>query len=289
MPPWTLFPIMACGLLMLCPQGSPTSMGHPLPKPIQGADTLPSPGSRTPISRQEKASPAVSDDYDDYEDYYDNLWTTEPPLRGSPRPLPPICMYDRCKHLQVPCLELSRLSKCLCPGVTGPDVAPATPRLRAVHVSETRASVHWCAPSSTVQQYHLKYHAAGQGFIWGPPLNSTSRFTVVSELLPGTEYLFCVVASNQAGSSPTDDDGNVQEHGPCRLVRTPLRQMTYIYIAAGLASALILVAVSALLWHFCFRKAKPVQHGSLDNILEAEPGLGQPGAANSSFRTEEQL
>ncbi|XP_025030621.1 LRRN4 C-terminal-like protein [Python bivittatus] len=284
MQPWALFPIVACGLLMLCPQGSPTSMGHPLPKPIQGGYTPHPLGSHIPISGQERASPPEYDDYD--YDYYDSLQATDRPPHGSPQPLP-ICAYDRCRHLQVPCFELNRVSPCLCPGVTGPDVAPAAPRLRAVHVSETRASFHWCAPSSTVQEYRLKYQAIGQDFIWGPPLNGSFRFTVASQLVPSTEYLFCVVASNGAGSSPTDD--GVQDHGPCRLVRTPAHQMTYIYIAAGLASALILVAVSALLWHFCFRKAKPVQHGSLDNILDGELSSGQSGTANSSFRTEERL
>ncbi|XP_034263909.2 LRRN4 C-terminal-like protein [Pantherophis guttatus] len=285
---WTLLPIMACGLLTLCPQGSTTSMGHPLPKPLQGPNTPHPSVSHTPLSGPEKASPAASDDYDDYyEDYYDNFQTTESPRSVSPGSLTPFCAYDRCKHLQVPCAELSRLSKCLCPGVTGPDVLPDAPRLRAVHVSETRANLHWCAPSSTVQKYHLKYQIPGEDFISGPPLNNTVRVTVLSDLIPGTEYLLCVVAANRAGFSPTDD--GVREHGLCRRVRTPAHQMTYVYIAVGLASVVILGVVSVLLWRFYIRKAKPIQHGSLDNILDGELSSGHAGATNSSFRTEEQL
>uniref|UniRef100_A0A8C6VKV7 LRRN4 C-terminal like n=1 Tax=Naja naja TaxID=35670 RepID=A0A8C6VKV7_NAJNA len=213
-------------------------MGHPLPKPLQGPYTPHPSVNHTPLSGPEKGSPAASDNYDDYyEDYYDNVQTTEPPRSISPGTLTPFCAYDRCKHLQVPCMELSRLSKCLCPGVTGPDVTP-----------DTRASLHWCAPSSTVHLYHLKYRLPGEDFISGPPLNSTVRVTVLSDLVPGTEYILCVVAANQAGSSPTDD--GVREHGPCRHVRTPAHQMTYVYIAVGLASVVILGVVSVLLWRF---------------------------------------
>ncbi|XP_070622847.1 LRRN4 C-terminal-like protein [Erythrolamprus reginae] len=282
---WMLLAIMACGLLTLCPRGSPTSMGHPLPESLQGPHTPDPSVSRTPLSGPEKGSPAVSDDYDDYdENYYD---TTESPNSVTPGPPTPFCAYDRCKHLQVPCAELSRLSKCLCPGVTGPDVTPDPPRLRAVHVSETRASLHWCAPSSTVHTYHLKYGILGEHYISGPALNSTVRVVVLSDLVPGTEYLLCVMAGNRAGFSPTDD--GVREHGPCRRVRTPAHQMTYVYIAVGLACVVILGVVSVLLWRFYLRKPKPVQHGSLDNILEGELSSGHAGTANSSFRTEEQL
>ncbi|KAG8146865.1 hypothetical protein E2320_013946, partial [Naja naja] len=273
---------MACGLLMLCPWGSPTSMGHPLPKPLQGPYTPHPSVNHTPLSGPEKGSPAASDNYDDYyEDYYDNVQTTEPPRSISPGTLTPFCAYDRCKHLQVPCMELSRLSKCLCPGVTGPDVTPDAPvceRSRQRDPSQlalVRPLVH--GPP---------YRLPGEDFISGPPLNSTVRVTVLSDLVPGTEYILCVVAANQAGSSPTDD--GVREHGPCRHVRTPAHQMTYVYIAVGLASVVILGVVSVLLWRFYIWKAKPIQHGSLDNILDGELSSGHAGATNSSFRTEEQ-
>ncbi|XP_061461798.1 LRRN4 C-terminal-like protein [Rhineura floridana] len=284
--------LVGAWILTLCPRASSTSMGHPLPIPLKENRLSPQPsGSSAPAVNKERTSLPASvkpsqeylDDDDDYEDY---LLTVEPRTPGSPKPLPRLCNYNHCQHLQVPCVELSRASECLCPGITGPDLAPEPPRLQTVHVSETGASLRWCAPSSTVQEYRLQYQPVGGAFVSGPALNSTFRLMEVSGLLPSQEYLFCIVASNQAGSSPTDD--GTREHGPCRLIRTSARWMPYVYIAAGLAAALVLVTISALVWHFCFRnKRKDLHRGSLDNILDGEPGL--QGAANSSFRSEEQL
>ncbi|XP_066466492.1 LRRN4 C-terminal-like protein [Tiliqua scincoides] len=270
--------LSAVGILSLCPPSSPTSMGHPLPVPLQEAHLSPHPlGSSAPATDEEKAALPTPEDY--YSDILE-LQTPEAPKAPSQR-----CDYNHCRHLQVPCSELHRVSGCLCPGITGPNVVPAPPRLETIHATEAGVSLHWCAPWSTVEEYQLLYQPTSAGFISGPVLNSTSRMAAVSALLPDTEYLFCIVASNQAGSSPTDDGH--QERGPCRVVRTPARQMPYVYIAAGLASALVLVVISALVWHFFIRRKKPVFHGSQDNILDGERGLH--GAANHTFRNEEQL
>ncbi|XP_077776322.1 LRRN4 C-terminal-like protein [Podarcis muralis] len=285
--------LVAAWILTLCPQASPTSMGHPLPVPLKENPLFPHPsGSNAPAeSKDRTSSPAPvkpSLDYPDdqhYEDY-DYPLTAEPQMPGLPQPPHHLCKYNPCQHLQVPCAELSRASGCLCPGVTGPDVPPEPPRLQTVHTSEVGASMRWCAPSSTVQEYRLHYQLVGGDFLTGPALNNTFRLAAVSGLLPDHEYLFCIVASNRAGSSPTDD--GTRQHGPCRLIRTPAHQMPYAYIAAGLAATLILVVISALAWHFCVRNRRKHPHrGSMDNILNAEPGLD--GAANSSFRSEEQL
>ncbi|XP_063001744.1 LRRN4 C-terminal-like protein [Elgaria multicarinata webbii] len=279
--------LMAAWILRLCPPGLSTSMGHPLPVPLRENHLFPRPsGSNTPAVHKERLSPpTTAHPFQDYPDDYDYDNTVKP---QTPRPArPPLrpCAYNHCQHLQVPCVELSYATGCSCPGVTGPNVAPEPPRLENVLVSETGASLHWCAPSSTVQEYRLQYRPVDGAFASGPALNNTFRLTAVSGLSPNREYLFCIVASNQAGASRTDD--GEKEHGPCRIVRTPARQMPYAYVAAGLASALVLVVVSALSWHFFCRRKKRVPRGSLDNILEGEPGLG--GAANSSFRSEEQL
>ncbi|KAJ7307615.1 hypothetical protein JRQ81_009664 [Phrynocephalus forsythii] len=285
--------LMAAWILTSCPRGSATSMGHPLPAPLQEKKAFsPSAGSNWPsVSKEGTSTPThlqTPHGYADDDYYYndeENLSTPKPPTPGLPQPLPPLCDYNHCQHLQVPCAELSRSRGCLCPGISGPGVAPEAPRLQAVHASETGASVHWCAPSSTVLEYHLRYRPVDGAFLSGPAVNSSFRLAAVSGLLPGQEYLFCVVASNRAGSSPTGE--GVGENGPCRRVRTPARQTLYVYIAAGLASALSLLVVSILVWHFRCRKAKHLHRGSLDNILDAEPGLD--GTANTSFRSEEQL
>uniref|UniRef100_H9GSZ1 Fibronectin type-III domain-containing protein n=1 Tax=Anolis carolinensis TaxID=28377 RepID=H9GSZ1_ANOCA len=221
----------------------------------------------------------LDDDYD-YDD--DNVQTER-----VPSPMPPRCNYSHCHHLQVPCAELSKASRCLCPGITGPLVAPEAPRLQTVHVSEAGASLHWCAPSSIVEAYQLQYQLIGDNddVHVGPALGSTFRMASISGLLPNREYLFCVVAFNLVGASPTDD--GFQERGPCRLVRTPSRQTSYAYVAVGVACTLIVAVVSVLAWYFCHRRRKYSHHGSLHNILDG--GLGITGAANSSFQSEEQL
>ncbi|XP_060116403.1 LRRN4 C-terminal-like protein isoform X2 [Heteronotia binoei] len=245
------------------------------------------PGDNTPVVIKDKPSlPAPAKSSQEDTDYYDDYFTMDPlETPRSPQTPPPHCDYHHCHHLQVPCAELRRASGCLCPGITSPDVAPEAPHLQTIHISEAGVSLHWCAPSSPVEQYHVTYQVVGEASASGPALNSTFRLATISGLLPDKQYLVCIVASNQAGRSLTDD--GQREHGPCRLIRTPPRQMPYVYVAVGLAAALILVVISALVWHFCVRRKKHVLHGSRDNILDGEPGLG--GTTNSTFRSEEQL
>nr|XP_060614524.1 LRRN4 C-terminal-like protein [Anolis sagrei ordinatus] len=272
-----------------CPRGSsPTSIGHPLPTPLKENHIFPSAPRSNISALNEEASPPTHLEmpqvYPDDDYYYDDNLQTQP-VPSIPYVLPPRCNYSHCHHLQVPCAELSKASRCLCPGITGPLVAPEAPRLQTIHVSEAGASLHWCAPSSTVEAYQLQYQPVGGDMHFGPPLNSTFRMTVVSDLLPSQEYLFCVVAYNLVGSSPTDD--GFQERGPCRLVWTPSRQTSYTYVAVGLACTLIVAVISVLAWYFCHRRRKYFHHGSLHNILDG--GAGITGAANSSFQSEEQL
>ncbi|XP_015267671.1 PREDICTED: LRRN4 C-terminal-like protein [Gekko japonicus] len=280
--------MVAIWILVLCPRGSPTSFGHPLPVPLKDNYSPPS-GSNTPVVIKDKPSlPASSKSSQEDTDYYDDDYPfTVDPLETprSPQAPPPHCDYHRCHHLQVPCAELQKASGCLCPGITRPDVAPEAPHLQTIHVSEGGASLHWCAPSSPVEQYHVTYQVVGEAPASGPALNSTFRLATISGLLPNKQYLVCVVASNQAGRSRTDD--GEQEHGPCRLVQTPPRQMPYVYVAAGLAATLVLIVISALVWHFCMRRRKHLLHGSRDNILDGEPGPS--GTTNTTFRSEEQL
>ncbi|XP_039337376.1 LRRN4 C-terminal-like protein [Mauremys reevesii] len=273
---------VAC-LLILCPEGAPTSMGGSLPLPPKGQ-------SHWPWLRAQESSPLASstpqhDLGTDYYDYEDLSTPDTPEMPGSQHPPHQPCDYHHCRHLQTACAELSKDTGCLCPGVTGPDVPPEPPQLGAVHVTESGASLHWCAPSSTVWEYRLMYQADGGHTIAGPIFNSTFRMAVLAGLHPSTSYLVCVMAANQAGASPTDDGSRA--HGPCRTIRTLAPQLPYAYVAAGLAAMFGLVVVAALTWHFALRSRRRQFHGSQDNILDGE--VGPSGVANGFYKGEEQL
>lgn len=184
-------------------------------------------------------------------------------------PLPPWpaihCDYDRCRHLQVPCQELQRVSPvpCLCPGLSSPDKPPEPPRLGEVHImaEEGRALVHWCAPSSPVLQYWLLLWEGSGSPQRGPSLNATVRRAELGGLKPGGNYVICVVASNKAGDSHVvaQEGGEDSEHvdlpafGPCGRITVPLRPATLVHLAIGVGTALALLSCSALIWHFYLR------------------------------------
>ncbi|XP_038620765.1 LRRN4 C-terminal-like protein [Tachyglossus aculeatus] len=187
----------------------------------------------------------------------------DPPASPPPRPVP--CDYDRCRHLQPPCKELQRLGRqpCLCPGLSSPNQPPDPPRLGEVQIwaEEGRALVHWCAPSSPVREYRLQFWEAGGGRRRGPALNSSLRQAQLSPLQPGTSYVVCVVALNDAGESPTvhgdaegfRGPGEAEPFGPCRAISVPPRPQTYVHVAVGIGVGLASVSCLALLWHFCLR------------------------------------
>uniref|UniRef100_A0A4X2JWW9 Uncharacterized protein n=1 Tax=Vombatus ursinus TaxID=29139 RepID=A0A4X2JWW9_VOMUR len=78
----------------------------------------------------------------------------------TPPPKNHLCDYDRCRHLQVPCEELQgpNGTACLCPALSSSHKPPEPPRLGEVHIwaEQGRAVVHWCAPSSPVDEYWLE-------------------------------------------------------------------------------------------------------------------------------------
>uniref|UniRef100_A0A8C8VI59 LRRN4 C-terminal like n=1 Tax=Pelusios castaneus TaxID=367368 RepID=A0A8C8VI59_9SAUR len=224
-------------------------MGGSLPRPPKGQSHWP---WLHPQERSSFASPTPWDDSGmDYYSYEDPSMTDTTEIPGSQHPPHQLCDYHHCRHLQPACTELSRETGCMCPGVTGPDVPPEPPQLGAVHVTEFGATLHWCAPSSTVSEYQLMYQADGGPPTVGPVFNSTFRMGVLGELHPSTSYLVCIMAANQAGTSPTDNGSRA--HGPCRNIRTLAPQLPYAYVAAGVAAMLVLVVVIALAWHFGLR------------------------------------
>uniref|UniRef100_A0A674J736 LRRN4 C-terminal like n=1 Tax=Terrapene triunguis TaxID=2587831 RepID=A0A674J736_9SAUR len=237
-------------------------MGGSLPLPPKGQ-------SHWPWLHAQESSPLASstpqhDLGTDYYSYEDFSTPDTPEMPGFQNPSHQPCVYHHCRHLQTACAELSKDTGCLCPGVTGPDVPPEPPQLGAVHVTESGASLHWCAPSSTVWEYRLMYQADGGHTIAGPIFNSTFRMAVLGGLHPSTSYLVCVMAANQAGASPTDDGSRA--HGPCRTIRTLAPQLPYAYVAAGLAAMFGLVVVSALTWHFALRSRRRGSPGQMVRV-----------------------
>nr|XP_014336639.1 PREDICTED: LRRN4 C-terminal-like protein [Bos mutus] len=151
-------------------------------------------------------------------------------------PLPAVpCDYDHCRHLQVPSVR--------------------------VEADMGRAEVHWCAPSSPVNQYWLLLWEGGGAPQKGPSFNSTVRRAELKGLNPGGAYVVCVVAANDAGESRAPGPGaegldsvDGPNLGPCGRLTVPPRPLTLLHAAMGVGSALALLSCSALVWHFCLRQ-----------------------------------
>ncbi|XP_043827268.1 LRRN4 C-terminal-like protein [Dromiciops gliroides] len=205
-----------------------------------------------------------SEDYEEEEE--EEGEKTPPPKIG-------LCDYDRCRHLQVPCKELQGPdgAACLCPATSSPHQPPDPPRLGEVHIwaDQGRAAVHWCAPSSPVDEYRLRLWEAGTPVRARPPalFNSTVRRAELQGLQPGEAYVLCVVASNDAGKSSVPEalEGALDADeaplptafplfGPCRYLSIPPRPRTLVHVAVGMGIALVCISSAALLWHFCLRE-----------------------------------
>ncbi|XP_068922252.1 LRRN4 C-terminal-like protein [Petaurus breviceps papuanus] len=199
---------------------------------------------------------------EDYEEEEEEGEKTPPPKNS-------LCDYDRCRHLQVPCQKLQgpNGTACFCPAISSPHQPPEPPRLGEVHVwaDQGRALVHWCAPSSPVDEYWLELWEGGAPVRTGPPVlfNTTVRRAELEGLKPGGTYVLCVVASNDAGTSSVPEGSGVDGtplptafplFGPCRQLSIPPKPQTLVHVAVGMGIVLICISSAALLWHFCLRE-----------------------------------
>ncbi|XP_030075979.1 LRRN4 C-terminal-like protein [Microcaecilia unicolor] len=215
----------------------------------------------------------IPEDYEDFDDETEAPF--HPPTFAPSKP----CDYDRCRHLQVPCEQMQRQQRCLCPGISGPAERPDPPRIQDIHVSENAVRVHWCAPLSTVSEYHVLYWRGGEQDIRrSPALNGTFRLVTLSDLEPATSYMVCVEASNSAGTSLLNEEDEL--YGPCKAIRTQGHQLPYLYVALAIAAALILLVLATLGWYFWARKKKSILRGSVPNIADAA------GVPNPFYRSE---
>ncbi|XP_067877900.1 LRRN4 C-terminal-like protein [Heterodontus francisci] len=206
---------------------------------------------------------------DNYEDYEEEEATSEP---TAPGPMDR-CDYNPCTHMQVPCVELQHASPCLCPGISGEDVAPGKPRVRDVtQLSDSSASIHWCEPMSTVDGYRLVYGPLGTAANSTTQLiQNRSRTFTLDGLAPGTSYVVCAVASNQAGASQVSegDLGAEAGFGPCITFTTTATRRLALYIALTIALLLLLVSSCVLLKYFCARRKKAASQDP-----SSSPGIG---------------
>ncbi|XP_062466147.1 leucine-rich repeat neuronal protein 4 [Pezoporus occidentalis] len=163
------------------------------------------------------------------------------------------CDYNPCRHLQKPCSELQRESRCLCPGMSREDEVPDAPRLREVsEVTDSSAQIRWCAPNSVVHTYELMFHAQGNEDrqLVLDNIYSTARQHTLYNLLPYTTYHICVTASNKAGSSQTSVQG-IPDNSCTRFKTKP----SYKSVFAALSAASGLFLISTIILSICLCKA----------------------------------
>ncbi|NWS42589.1 LRRN4 protein, partial [Probosciger aterrimus] len=163
------------------------------------------------------------------------------------------CDYNPCRHLQKPCSELQRESRCLCPGMSREDEVPDAPRLREVsEVTDSSAQIRWCAPNSVVHTYELMFHAQGNEDrqLVLDNIYSTARQHTLYNLLPYTTYHICVIASNKAGSSQTSVQG-IPGNSCTRFKTKP----SYKSVFAALSAASGLFLISTIILSVCLCKA----------------------------------
>uniref|UniRef100_A0A8C5QNB3 Fibronectin type-III domain-containing protein n=1 Tax=Leptobrachium leishanense TaxID=445787 RepID=A0A8C5QNB3_9ANUR len=197
----------------------------------------------------------------DYEEDYTKISPTVPPNV----PLKP-CPYDRCKHLEIPCKETQWIAqgRCLCPGVSGPSIRPNMPHLTQLIPGEKDINVSWCSPLSTVHGYRVLYGPSNGILERGPILNGSYRFYSIGGLLPNTLYLICIMAFNDVGESPVEENLELESamSTPCRLIYTTSPKDIYIYVGVALAVLAGLVGL-AVFGYWLHQKSRYSKETSL--------------------------
>lgn len=193
--------------------------------------------------------------------------TISPPpelLQSSHTPLlhgePQLCQYDSCLENQEPCSDISDRTGCLCPGVSGPNVAPQAPRIRVLQPissgkDQGKVEVHWCAPSSVVSGYRVVFQGSNR-----PPLEFQAflRSSSVGNLDPGEKV--CVEAVNKAGTS-------VPTKFSCQRYNPPSSsdQRLLAGVIGGGITLILLVIVVVVIFNKC-KSCQKVKTNSADGL-----------------------
>ncbi|KAJ4945587.1 hypothetical protein JOQ06_023268 [Pogonophryne albipinna] len=212
------------------------------------------------------------DDDDDDDDDYDYEKPTVPTqvVKSVQNPLvhqaPKLCHYDFCLENQEPCDQISAKTGCLCPGVSGGDQPPHSPRIQEL-VPITRGGdrgkieIRWCAPSSVVTGYKVVIEG-GEVL----EFEDVSRRGLVRSMEVGTNV--CVEAVNGAGHSIPSDFSCMRYEHP----ESSDHKLLAGIIGGGVALLLVLIIAAVILWkHQMRKKAK----------RDSANGLGNP-----SYSTE---
>lgn len=209
-------------------------------------------------------------------DYGDDDYSEDP--SAPPKVLTPVkttllrhgtqpCQYDSCLENQEPCAQLSANTGCLCPGVSGADVPPHSPRIKALQPISTgedrgKVEVQWCAPFSVVSAYKVVIQGSKGDTL---EFQAASRRGLVGSLDAGTKV--CVEAVNKAGQSITSDFSCMRYDPPESTDHDLL-----VGAIVGVALLLLLIVVFVILWKY--RLCQRAKRNSAD-------GLGNP-----SYSTE---
>ncbi|KAM3855414.1 leucine-rich repeat neuronal protein 4 [Vipera latastei] len=169
-----------------------------------------------------------------------------------------LCDYDPCRHLQKPCVDLQKLSSCLCPGMSDEFTIPDPPRFHEVsEMRDTSAQIHWCSPNSAVRFYQLAYRPKGskKNYTNSGEIYATARRYTLYNLLPGSTYQVCIIAWNKAGSSHTTAWN--EHNAPCSTFVT---KSSYTSIFAALCATSGIFLIATILLSVCLCKKHKTPH-----------------------------
>uniref|UniRef100_A0A671WC04 Si:ch1073-303k11.2 n=1 Tax=Sparus aurata TaxID=8175 RepID=A0A671WC04_SPAAU len=178
-----------------------------------------------------------------------------------------ICHYDSCSEDQESCPKLAAETGCLCPGISGSDVAPNAPRIDVLlPVTEGehkgKVQIKWCAPSSVVSGYRVVIEGReGESQEFG----ASSRKGFVRSLEAGTKV--CVEALNKAGSS-SPSQFSCQRYSREKSDHKLLAGI----IGGGVALLIIVIIAAVILWKY--------------KLCQKAKGDSADGLGNPSYSTE---